>query len=264
MRMPSPAGRAGRPALGRRYRALAHTRYRPLRGLNQSSSPFHVGLFEFAPHPVDRKQSNHQIALCICHIHAAATRRRERNGNLPCRPADQRGSQTGSIRHRAGRAGCWIIPSRRSDRPREGRCCASLTPSSPRQGYVFRLTRSSSALAASAGGRLSLASINEYPQQRLDRASSFDAGHRRGATAVQVASMFNAFSSRVELFENGPLLLSAEDDDAAETATAFHEAGIEKTSAGLRMNFSKNPNGQRRGCNGCGGNVLGAPNRTKR
>jgi pyruvate/2-oxoglutarate dehydrogenase complex dihydrolipoamide dehydrogenase (E3) component len=74
-----------------------------------------------------------------------------------------------------------------------------------------------------------------------------------GATGVQVASIFNAFGSRVELFETGPRILSAEDKDvAAAVATGFREAGIilhenfgvidsfEKTSAGVRMNFSKN------------------------
>lgn len=73
-----------------------------------------------------------------------------------------------------------------------------------------------------------------------------------GATGVQVASIFNAFGSRVELFETGPRILAAEDKDvAAAVATAFREAGImvhenfgaielfEKTSAGVRMNFSK-------------------------
>ena len=73
-----------------------------------------------------------------------------------------------------------------------------------------------------------------------------------GATGVQVASIFNAFGSRVELFETGPRILAAEDEDvAAALATAFREAGVivhenfgaigsfEKTSAGVRMNFSK-------------------------
>ncbi len=74
-----------------------------------------------------------------------------------------------------------------------------------------------------------------------------------GATGVQVASIFNAFGSRVELFEAGPRILSTEDEDvAAAVATAFREAGIvvhenfgaiesfEKTSTGVRMNFSRN------------------------
>ena len=48
-----------------------------------------------------------------------------------------------------------------------------------------------------------------------------------GATGVQVASIFNAFGSRVELFETGPRILAAEDKDvAAAVATAFREAGI--------------------------------------
>jgi pyruvate/2-oxoglutarate dehydrogenase complex dihydrolipoamide dehydrogenase (E3) component len=74
-----------------------------------------------------------------------------------------------------------------------------------------------------------------------------------GATGVQVASIFNAFGSRVELFETGPRILSAEDKDVATAvATGFRTAGIilhenfgvidsfEKTPAGVRMNFSKN------------------------
>jgi pyruvate/2-oxoglutarate dehydrogenase complex dihydrolipoamide dehydrogenase (E3) component len=74
-----------------------------------------------------------------------------------------------------------------------------------------------------------------------------------GAIGVQVASIFNAFGSRVQLFETGPRILSAEDEDvAASVETAFREAGIhvqknfgaidsfEKTPAGVRMNFSKN------------------------
>jgi dihydrolipoamide dehydrogenase len=73
-----------------------------------------------------------------------------------------------------------------------------------------------------------------------------------GATGAQVASIFNAFGSRVDLFEMGPRILAAEDKDvSAAVATAFREAGIilhenfgaidsfEKTSAGVRMNFSK-------------------------
>jgi len=73
-----------------------------------------------------------------------------------------------------------------------------------------------------------------------------------GATGVQVASIFNAFGSRVELFERGPRILAAEDEDvAAAVASAFHDAGIvvhenfgaidsfKKTSAGVRTTFSK-------------------------
>jgi dihydrolipoamide dehydrogenase len=73
-----------------------------------------------------------------------------------------------------------------------------------------------------------------------------------GATGVQVASIFNAFGSRIQLFETGPHILATEDTDvAAAVRTAFHEAGIvvrenfgaiesfEKTPTGVRMNFSR-------------------------
>jgi pyruvate/2-oxoglutarate dehydrogenase complex dihydrolipoamide dehydrogenase (E3) component len=73
-----------------------------------------------------------------------------------------------------------------------------------------------------------------------------------GATGAQVASIFNAFGTRVQLFEAGPRILSTEDEDvAAAAATAFRNSGIavrenfgiiesfEKTPTGIRMNFSK-------------------------
>src|SRR5262249_35090018 len=73
-----------------------------------------------------------------------------------------------------------------------------------------------------------------------------------GATGAQVASIFNAFGSRVELFEAGPRILATEDADvSAVIADAFRRAGIrvrenfgkiesfEKTSNGVRMIFSK-------------------------
>jgi pyruvate/2-oxoglutarate dehydrogenase complex dihydrolipoamide dehydrogenase (E3) component len=73
-----------------------------------------------------------------------------------------------------------------------------------------------------------------------------------GATGLQVASIFNAFGSRVELFERGPRILSTEDEDvAAAVAAAFRKTGLavhedfgtiesfEKTATGVRMYFSK-------------------------
>ena len=73
-----------------------------------------------------------------------------------------------------------------------------------------------------------------------------------GATGVQVASIFNAFGTRVQLFEAGPRILATEDEDvSAAAARAFRESGMvveenfgtiesfEKTTAGIRMNFSK-------------------------
>ena len=73
-----------------------------------------------------------------------------------------------------------------------------------------------------------------------------------GATGAQVASIFNAFGTQVQLFEAGPRILSTEDEDvAAAAAAAFRKSGMvvwenfgtiesfEKTSAGVRMNFAK-------------------------
>ncbi len=73
-----------------------------------------------------------------------------------------------------------------------------------------------------------------------------------GATGAQVASIFNAFGSRITLYEAGPRILPTEDEDVSTAvATAFRDSGIivrenfgkidhfEKTSAGVRMVFSK-------------------------
>jgi len=71
-----------------------------------------------------------------------------------------------------------------------------------------------------------------------------------GHTGVQVASMFNAFGTRVHLFEAGARILRSEDEDvAAAVASGLRESGVvvherfgnltsfEKTSTGVRMNF---------------------------
>jgi pyruvate/2-oxoglutarate dehydrogenase complex dihydrolipoamide dehydrogenase (E3) component len=76
-----------------------------------------------------------------------------------------------------------------------------------------------------------------------------------GATGVQVASVFNTFGTRVELFEATPHILPTEDEDtAAAVAAAFQHEGIklrenfgsidsfEKTPVGVRMTFSKDGN----------------------
>ncbi len=73
-----------------------------------------------------------------------------------------------------------------------------------------------------------------------------------GATGAQVASIFNAFGARVQLFEAGPRILRTEDQDvSAAMAAAFRDAGIvvrerfgvvesfEKAQGGTRMIFSK-------------------------
>jgi pyruvate/2-oxoglutarate dehydrogenase complex dihydrolipoamide dehydrogenase (E3) component len=74
-----------------------------------------------------------------------------------------------------------------------------------------------------------------------------------GSTGVQVASIFNAFGSRVQLFEAGRRILKTEDEDVSNAvASAFRESNIvvrenfgaidsfEKVPAGIRMNFSRN------------------------
>lgn len=73
-----------------------------------------------------------------------------------------------------------------------------------------------------------------------------------GATGAQVASIFNAFGSRVQLFHAGTRILSTEDEDiSSAVAAAFRASGIvvhenfgaidsfEKTVSGVRMRFSK-------------------------
>jgi pyruvate/2-oxoglutarate dehydrogenase complex dihydrolipoamide dehydrogenase (E3) component len=73
-----------------------------------------------------------------------------------------------------------------------------------------------------------------------------------GATGAQVASIFNAFGTRVELFQAAPRILPTEDEDVSTAvAAAFRAAGIavhedfgsiesfEEAPGGVRMNFSK-------------------------
>src|SRR5437870_4342457 len=74
-----------------------------------------------------------------------------------------------------------------------------------------------------------------------------------GATGVQVGSIFNAYGSRIQLFQTAPRILPSEDEDvSAAVSAAFRESGIvvhenfgtiesfEKTPTGVRMIFSKN------------------------
>jgi dihydrolipoamide dehydrogenase len=73
-----------------------------------------------------------------------------------------------------------------------------------------------------------------------------------GATGVQVASVFNAFGSKIQFFQAGPRILPTEDEEvSAAVANAFRNSGVvvkenfgsidsfEKTPAGVRMWFSK-------------------------
>ena len=69
-----------------------------------------------------------------------------------------------------------------------------------------------------------------------------------GATGLQVAAVFNAFGTTVQLFENGPRILPTEDDDiSAAVAEGMRRCGVEvhegfgvierfeKTATGIRM-----------------------------
>jgi dihydrolipoamide dehydrogenase len=73
-----------------------------------------------------------------------------------------------------------------------------------------------------------------------------------GATGVQVASIFGAFGTRVQLYQAAPRILATEDEEvSAAVAESFRAAGIEvheafgsiesfgKTPDGVRMVFSK-------------------------
>ena len=73
-----------------------------------------------------------------------------------------------------------------------------------------------------------------------------------GATGAQVASVFNAFGSRISLFHSGPRILPTEDEEvSAAVGAAFRASGIEvmeefgviesfeKMHDGVRMSFSK-------------------------
>lgn len=74
-----------------------------------------------------------------------------------------------------------------------------------------------------------------------------------GATGAQVASIFNAFGTKVQLFQSGPRIIPTEDEDVSATvADAFRKSGIavnenfgvieafEKTAHGVRMLYSSN------------------------
>jgi pyruvate/2-oxoglutarate dehydrogenase complex dihydrolipoamide dehydrogenase (E3) component len=68
-----------------------------------------------------------------------------------------------------------------------------------------------------------------------------------GATGVQVASIFNAFGSRIQLFQAGPRILPTEDEDvSAAVAAAFRKSGIVvRENFGVIESFEKTPNGVR-------------------
>src|SRR5215208_6466740 len=68
-----------------------------------------------------------------------------------------------------------------------------------------------------------------------------------GATGAQIASIFTAFGSRVQLFQSGPRILPTEDEDvSAAVAAAFRAAGmVVRESFGTIESFQQTPNGVR-------------------
>ena len=68
-----------------------------------------------------------------------------------------------------------------------------------------------------------------------------------GATGVQVASIFQAFGTQVQLFQAGPRILPTEDEDvSAAVAAAFRESGmVVHENFGTIESFQKTPNGVR-------------------
>ena len=66
-----------------------------------------------------------------------------------------------------------------------------------------------------------------------------------GATGAQVASIFNAFGSRITLFQAAPRIVPTEDDDvSAAVAAAFWEDGIDvRESVGTIERFERAPDG---------------------
>jgi pyruvate/2-oxoglutarate dehydrogenase complex dihydrolipoamide dehydrogenase (E3) component len=64
-----------------------------------------------------------------------------------------------------------------------------------------------------------------------------------GATGVQVASIFQAFGTKVQLFQASPRILHTEDEDvSAVVATAFREAGmVVRENFGTIESFAKKP-----------------------
>jgi pyruvate/2-oxoglutarate dehydrogenase complex dihydrolipoamide dehydrogenase (E3) component len=68
-----------------------------------------------------------------------------------------------------------------------------------------------------------------------------------GATGLQVASVFNAFGTKVKLFDAGPRIIPTEDADvSAAVAAAITEAGVEvHQNFGKVVRFEATPNGVR-------------------
>ena len=68
-----------------------------------------------------------------------------------------------------------------------------------------------------------------------------------GATGVQVASIFNAFGSRVQLFQVGPRILPTEDEDVSAAVAAAFRAGGHRGAARISVPSSRS-RGHRAAC----------------
>src|SRR5262245_54158951 len=68
-----------------------------------------------------------------------------------------------------------------------------------------------------------------------------------GATGVQVASIFRAFGSSVELYQAGPRILSSEDENVSmAVAAALRDSGmVVREDFGAIESFEKTPGGVR-------------------
>jgi pyruvate/2-oxoglutarate dehydrogenase complex dihydrolipoamide dehydrogenase (E3) component len=103
-------------------------------------------------------------------------------------------------------------------------------------GVARRLNVPGAELAASHSDAWSLTSV---PQSMLVIGA--------GATGLQVASVFNAFGTKVKLFQAGPRIIPTEDEDvSAAVAAAFVEAGVEvHEDFGAIDRFEATPDGVR-------------------
>ncbi|HEY1426508.1 MAG TPA: FAD-dependent oxidoreductase, partial [Caulobacteraceae bacterium] len=68
-----------------------------------------------------------------------------------------------------------------------------------------------------------------------------------GATGLQVASVFNAFGTKVRLFQSGPRIIPTEDDDvSAAVAEGLRQSGVEvREGFGVIERFERTPAGIR-------------------
>ena len=126
------------------------------------------------------------------------------------------------------------------------RASSILTRSNPRAGsfagqQVHRLHGRSQPASRGTGFEHASSAATLEAEQVRPRCSS--SGRHTG---VQIASMFHAFGTRVELFERGPRVLPSEDESvAAAVEQALRESGYRYTSGSAISGPSRRP---RRAC----------------